>query len=75
MELNQDNLTEEEQVTTVTMPDIRNITVKEAEKILKENNLQLNLEGEIDKENTIIKEQIPKPGISVNSGSNIYVEI
>lgn len=76
LELQQDNLTEEEQVLTVTVPDIRNKTIKEAKKILKENNLELKLEvEEIDEENTVIKEQIPKPGLTVNENSSIYVEI
>jgi len=76
LELNQDNLTEEDQVTSVTVPDIRSVTIKEAKKILKENSLNLNLELEdVDEENTIVKEQTPKPGIIVNAESNIYVEI
>lgn len=74
LELKKDNQTEEEQTMSVTMPDIRNMSIKDAKKMLKENNLELNLEEELDEENTIIKEQTPKPGIVVNSGNKVYVE-
>ena len=58
----------------VTMPDIRNMSIKEAKKLLKESNLEIDLTEEIDEENTIIKEQTPKPGIVINSGNKVYVE-
>ena len=74
LELKKDNQTEEEQSIAVTMPDIRNISIKEAKKILKENKLEIKLEQEIDEENTIIKEQTPKPGIVINSGNKVYIE-
>lgn len=44
--------------------------------ILKENNLQLVIDNEqegMDKENTIIKEQIPKAGIKTKKDTNVYV--
>ena len=31
-------------------------------------------DGELDKENIIIKEQTPKAGIKVNKGSKIYLK-
>ena len=46
-------------------------------KILKDSSLEIVIENdseELDKENTIIKEQIPKAGITVNSGSKVYVK-
>lgn len=80
LELSQDNQTEEEAKTTVTMPEIRNLTVAEAEKQLEELGLSLEIrnieqEQEIDKKETIIKEQTPKPGITIESGATVYVEI
>ncbi len=59
------------------MPDITGKTISETEKILKENNLEINLENnneELDKDNTIVKEQTPKAGITVNINSKIYVK-
>ena len=44
--------------------------------VLKENNLVMNIEDieSIDKENTIVKLQVPSSGVVVNSGSNVYLE-
>ena len=52
--------------------------MNEAEKILKENNLNIvinNAQDGIDKETTIVKEQTPKEGIIVKEKSNVYVNI
>lgn len=61
----------------VTVPEIRNITINEAIEKLKAIGLDYNInyEGDINKE-AIIKEQLPKPGLSINSGVKveIYVE-
>ena len=61
------------------MPEIRNMTLKEARKSLKEVGLEINLKVELDKEakeeEIIIKEQLPKTGIKVKEGSKITVEI
>lgn len=56
-----------------------NKNIKEAEKIAKEKNIELVIENlnegdEIDKENTIIIDQIPKPGITIKTGSKVYVK-
>ena len=80
MELKKDKEGEIEEIETVTMPNIRGMNIKEAKKVLKELNLSLEIndvedEKEIDTENTYIKEQTPKPGIKINSGSNVFVEI
>lgn len=57
------------------MPNITGLSIKEAEKMLKELGLEINIDEEgVDKENTIIKEQIPKEGIKVNKGSRIIVK-
>ena len=69
--------TEEETVEQVQTPDVLGKTLKEAEKILKENGLEANFENlseDIDKENTYIKEQTPSAGIVVNKGSKIYLK-
>ena len=60
------------------MPDITEKTISEAQKILKDNSLEMviieNDSEELDKDNIIIKEQIPKAGITVNSASKIYIK-
>ena len=52
------------------------MTIKEAEKILKENDLNLKTNAEIEnRDNTaIIKNQIPKAGIRIYRGNSIYVD-
>ena len=64
----------------VNVPNITGLSIKEAEKILKEKDLELNIEGiteendeALDKENTIIKEQIPNAGIKINKGNKIFI--
>ena len=71
-----DKLDEENTIEEVQTPDVLGKTLKEAEEILKENELEAVYEtdGELDKENIIIKEQTPKAGIKVNKGSKIYLK-
>lgn len=76
LEVNQGNTEEIEKIEQVETPDIIGKTIKEAENILKENELELDIEnesGELDKESVIIKEQIPKPGINIKKGSKITI--
>ena len=51
--------------------------IKEAEKAVKEVGLEISIQNdseELDKENTIITEQSPREGISVNKNSKIFVK-
>ena len=76
LEVNQGNTEEIEEIEQVETQDIIGKTIKEAENILKENELELDIEnesGELDKESVIIKEQIPKPGINIKKGSKITI--
>ena len=60
------------------MPEIRGLNLKDAKKTLKELELDINLQvelGEDAKEDIKIKEQSPKPGIKVNKGSKINIEV
>ena len=80
LELKKENEQEIEVKTEVTVPDIRNISIKEAKKQLKEIGLELQINNQdegatINESETVIKEQIPKPGISINSGSSVICEI
>ena len=66
---------EENNLEQVEIPNIIGISIKEAETKIKETGLEINIEDkEIDKESTIIKEQIPNEGIKVNKGSKIIVK-
>lgn len=76
LEVNKGNKEEIEEIEKIETPDIKGKTIKEAEKILKENKLNISLETEeIDKEKEIVYEQTPQPGIVVNSESFVYVKI
>lgn len=58
------------------MPDITYKTLEEAEKILKENELTIQYEGNIqNKKETIIKQQTPSSGITINAGSSVKVNL
>ena len=68
---------QDDQIIEVELPNVEGKTLKEAESILKENNLQIVITNEqegMDKENTIVKEQTPKVGIKVKEGSSVYVD-
>lgn len=73
-----DNEKEEDVKNQVEVPEIEEMTIKEATKILKEVNLDLQIENEpenLDKENTVIKEQLPKKGIKVYEGAKVIIKI
>ena len=77
MEVSQGNQDEVEQIEQVQTPDIIGKTIEESEKIIKENGLELiiqNETGNLDKENTIIKNQTPQAGITINKGNKVYIE-
>ena len=77
LEVTQGNTDEIEQIEKVQVRDITEKTISEAQKILKDNSLEMVIENdseELDKDNIIIKEQIPKAGITVNSASKIYIK-
>lgn len=79
LELTKDNTQTTEQIEEVEVPEIRNLNLKDAKKALKEVGLDINLQLELaenaKEEDIIIKEQSPKPGIKVNKGSKINIEI
>ena len=62
----------EESKQQVKDPELKGKTIKEAEKILKENNLELKTDEGINKEE-IIKKQIPEKEILVDEGTSIIV--
>ena len=81
LEVNQGNQDEVEVKEEVSVPNITGLTLKEAEKILKETGLKLSIEGlteeektNLDKENTIVEVQTPQPGIIVNKENSVFVD-
>ena len=77
LEVNKEVLGEEgdDVINQVQVPDVMGKSLKEAEQILKENNLEISINNEeIDKENTFVKNQIPSAGITVNEQSKVVVE-
>ncbi len=80
LEVSQGNQEELEVVEEVSVPNIIGLSIKEAEKILKEVGLEMSIEGfteeneeTLDKENTIIKKQTPTEGIKINKGNKIFI--
>lgn len=65
--------TVEEDTSYATVPDIRNKTVTEAEKLLKQAGFttKVNISG--DKNSTLVTDQTPKPGFSIPKGSIIVL--
>ena len=78
LELQKDNEKEEEIKKQIEVPDIEGLTIEEAEKILKEVNLELQIKNEpeeYNKKETIVKEQLPKKGITIYEGTKVIVTI
>ncbi len=78
LELNKDNIPEDEkkEVSSVSVPDIRYKTIKEAKKILKEAGLVIELQTEeYNEDENVIISQIPSPGIQVNTGNKVICEV
>lgn len=77
LEVSQGNKDEVEHVEQVQVPNVEGLSIKEAEKITKEVGLEISIQNdseELDRENTIIKEQSPREGVSINKGSKIFVK-
>lgn len=57
----------------ITVPEIRNKTIAEAEKILKDSGFTTKISTSNDKNSTLIVDQVPKPGVSLSEGSIIML--
>lgn len=66
----------EEEKQTIEVPDVRNLSFKEAKQIIREAGLEIEIpeDTEIDEENTIIKDQTPKPGIKIQEENKVTLE-
>ena len=78
LEIPKDDENNVEVIEQVEVPNVEGLTVEEADKILEELGLEMYTEEEqteeIDAKNTIITSQTPSKGITVNKGSNVFVE-
>ena len=68
----------EEQNTTntenlITVKDIRNKTITEAEKILNDLGLKTKINTTNDKNSTIVVDQVPKPGVALSKDSVVVL--
>ncbi len=57
----------------ISVPEIRNRTIAEAEKILKEKGFITKISTSNDKNSTLVVDQVPKPGVSLSEGSIIML--
>lgn len=77
LEVNQGNQEEVEVIEEIKTPDLLGKTLAESQKIAKESEIELVIEGEteeLEKQNAIVKEQVPKAGIMIKKGSKIYAK-
>lgn len=78
LEIKKDNEKEEDIKEEVEVPQIVGMTVKEAQKVLKDLELNIQMNGkqdEIDIETAVIKEQLPTKGIKIYKGNNVSITI
>ena len=63
----------EDDENLIIVPEIRNKTIAEAEKILKEKGFTTKISTSNDKNSTVVTDQVPKPGVSLSKGSIIML--
>ena len=56
-----------------TLPDVRNKTITEAEKILKNAGFKVKISTNKDRNSSLVSNQVPKPGAKLSSESIIYL--
>ena len=57
----------------ITVPEVRNKTIAEAEKILKNKGFTTKIETSKNKNKTLVTDQVPKPGATLSKGSIIML--
>lgn len=57
----------------ITVPEVRNKIIAEAEKILSEKGFTSKISTSNDKNSTVVVEQVPKPGVSLSKNSVIML--
>ena len=77
LEVNQGNAEEVEIIEEISTPDLVGKTMDEASKLAKEAGVELIIEEEteeLDKQNMMVKEQVPRAGIIIKKESKVYVK-
>ncbi len=62
-----------ENVNLITVPEIRNKTIAEAEKVLKDAGFSTKISTSNDKNSTLVIDQVPKPGVSLLKNSLVML--
>lgn len=79
LEVQKKELTEEDKVQEVEVPNLIGLTIKEAKEILKEIDLEIEYEKleeqEIKESEAIISEQLPKKGVKIKQKNKVIVQI
>ncbi len=77
LEIAPDNTEQVEKKQEVIVPEVRGLTVTEAIKALKETGLDTNLNSDVEKNNdeAKVKNQMPKPGLTIYSGTKIELYV
>lgn len=57
----------------ITVPDVRNKTIAEAEKVLKNAGFTTKISTSNDKNSTVVTDQVPKPGVALDKNSIIML--
>ena len=57
----------------ITVPEVRNKTIAEAEKIMQEKGFTVKISTSNDKNSTLVVDQVPKPGVSLSKNSIIML--
>ena len=76
LEVNQGNTDELENREKVNVADVMGKTITEATKILKEQGFEIKINNEtenMNKDEVLVKEQIPSGGIEATVGSCVYL--
>ena len=74
LEVEKDNLSEDDIVEEVEVPNITGLTIAEAKKELEKVGLELNYEESDGAEEKIITNQVPVQGIEINKGTKVIGE-
>ena len=70
---NNNEVKEDNKNTDILLSDVRNKTIAEAEKILKNAGFKVVLSTNEDKEKLLVSDQVPKPGVRLIKNSIIYL--
>ena len=75
LEVKKDNLSEEDIVKEVEVPNVKGMTIADAKKTLKEAGLDISYEEtEEDVSEKIVTNQVPVAGIRMNEGTKVVIE-